>query len=130
MKFKRDFVYKGRRCIVIEMKQLGNYCNGYIELKPYEISKNYDDYKIKADEMTYLGDLRNVEGLDIKGINFIGFDSIHYWNDQHPESKTANYVANTCKDVVKEMRSLKFKIRVLGWLIILPFHLLSKRWKK
>ena len=57
-KIVKDFKYKGRRCVIIEidrsylMKDLPDnlkntfkpYCNGYIELKPSEVSENYDDY--------------------------------------------------------------------------------------
>lgn len=117
-KVVKDFRYKGRRCVVIKidrsesMKELPKsmmgafapYHNGYVELKKNEIKEDYDEYEIESDEITYEGSLEFPRDLDASdGKTYIGFDSAHYWNDEKPESKTANYVANTCKKIVDEI---------------------------
>lgn len=117
-KVVKDFKYKGRRCVIIEidrsslMKELPDslrntfkpYCNGYVELKKNEIKDSYNDYSITSDELTYQGKLKFGDGLDISdGKTYIGFDSVHSWNDEKPESKTVNYVEGTCKKIVEEL---------------------------
>ena len=120
-KVVKDFKYGGRRCVVIEidrsnlMKDLPDslrntfkpYCNGYIELKKDEIKESYDDYAITSDELTYQGKLEFPKGLNASdGKFYIGFDSAHSWNDNEPKSKTKEYVANTCRKIVKELNKL------------------------
>lgn len=117
-KVVKDFRYKGRRCVVIKIdrskamkdlpeslkKSFKPYCNGYVELKPNEVKEDYDNYHIEADEITYQGDLKFAQGLDASdGKTYVGFDSAHYWNDEQPKSKTAEYVAETCKKIVDEL---------------------------
>lgn len=120
-KIKKDFIYKGRRCIVLEMScnfMITPYCCGYVELTEEEAKHAINDDKerpsydyfnkfIQSDEMTFMDNLNPVEGLDTGNTIFIGFDSAHYWNDEHPESKTPDYVANTCKKIVDELERRK-----------------------
>ena len=105
----KDFIHKGRRCIIIEMnvEVSGKYCNGFVELKKDEIKDSYDDYDITSDEMIYQGDLSNTGFGD--GKTYIGFDSSHFWNNIHPESKKSEYVEKTCKKIVDELNNLKVK---------------------
>lgn len=82
-------------------------CNGYVELKKKEVKEDYDHYDIESDEITYQGKL---EFKDLKvsdGETYIGFDSAHSWNDEKPESKTAEYVENICKKIVDELNVRK-----------------------
>ena len=123
-KIVKDFKYKGRRCVVIEIDRgkqenlpriflegkfggaFKPYCNGYIELKESEIKESYDDYNIESDELTYQGNLKFAQGLDgSDGKTYIGFDSGHFWNDEKPKSKTTEYVSNTCKKIVDELNT-------------------------
>ncbi len=121
-KVVKDFVYKGRRCVVIEIDRSGvksklpnslqgtfePYCNGYIELKDKEVLDDYDDYKITSDEITYQGDLKFPQGLDASnGKPYIGFDSAHYHNWEKPETRTADHIANICKKMVNELNTIK-----------------------
>ena len=123
-KVVKDFRHKGRRCVVIEidrskiMRKLPKslkrcfepYCNGYVELEDEEVGENYDEYKIKSDEITYQGNLKFPKGLDASdGKVYIGFDSAHFWNDENPKSKTMKYVANTCKNIVDELNSMRIR---------------------
>lgn len=123
-KLIKDFRYKGRRCVVIEMfldlpkihfnggvhyRGINPYCNGYVEVKDKEAvvneltKKNNNGYleMINSAEITYEGDLSNLDLSD--GCFYIGFDSAHAWNDAKPESKTAEYVEGTCKKIVDEL---------------------------
>ncbi len=121
-KIVKDFKYKGRRCVVIEIDRGGEpnlareflegnigqafkpYCNGYIELKKDEIKEDYDNYNIKSDEITYQGELKFAGELDCSdGKTYLGFDSAHFWNWEKPESTKAEYVAKTCKKIVDEL---------------------------
>ena len=116
-KVVKDFKYKGRRCVIIEIDRSNTapkgfensigfkpYCNGYVELKKSEILENYDDYPIKCEEITYQGNLKFPKGLDASdGKQYIGFDSAHSWNDEEPESKTVVYIEKTCKKLVNEL---------------------------
>ena len=121
MKVVRDFKYKGRRCVVILISRLPGlpdvsdvssdsirgylepYCNGYVELKDSEVKEDYDDYNIESDELTYHGKLCFSELKVDDGKTYIGFDSVHHWNNMNLESKTAEFVANTCKKIVVEL---------------------------
>ena len=133
LKLIKDFRYKNRRCIVIKMELikpslmdgmggLSNsklpknffvaYHNGYVELKDDELKNDCGDYDIDSDEITYYGDLTNFQALhNLKdlpdGKFYVGFDSAHSWNHEHPESKTAEYVVNTCKKIVEELNNKK-----------------------
>ena len=112
-KLIRDFMYKGRRCVVIEVdmtkhmkkvpkvmiESMKPYCNGYVELKPKESKRN-----IEAEEITYQGNLKFGDGFDLSdGKRYVGFDTAHYWNDQNPKSKTADSVIERCKMIVEEL---------------------------
>jgi len=126
-KLIKDFRYKGRRCIVLEIfyeipnSIFGNlrpafnikpYCNGYIEIKDKEAVLNKLTEKKKGSgflkmidsaEITYQGDIR-FDDLDLSdGHFYIGFDSAHAWNDAKPESKTAVFVEKVCKKIVDEL---------------------------
>ena len=121
LKIKKDVVYLGRRCIVIECDRSPMFkhcpelksslskfltepwCNGYIELKENETNRDYDDFDIKSDELTFKGKLNHIPELNGSKETFIGFDSAHLWNDDNPKSKTADYVAKTCKKIVMEL---------------------------
>lgn len=101
-----DNVYKGRRYVVIQIEgnpYFSSYCNGYVELHEDEILKDYNNYDIKSDEITFHGELCELKGFDPKNMFFIGFDSAHFWNDENPESKTPEYVEKTCKKIIDEV---------------------------
>jgi hypothetical protein len=119
-KLIKDFRYKGRRCVVVEMlsnipkilsyRVLKPYCNGYVEVKDKEAviieltKKNNGSGFLKminSAEITYEGDLSNLDLSD--GHFYIGFDSAHAWNDAKPESKKADYVEETCRKIVDEL---------------------------
>lgn len=123
----KDFKHKGRRCVVIEIDRGGNanlareflegpgssafkpYCNGYVQLKEDEFKDHYNDYDISSEELTYQGDLK-FKGLDASdGEIYVGFDTAHAWNEQQPESKTAEAVAEVCKKIVNEFEKAKTK---------------------
>lgn len=107
----KDFNYKGRRCIVFKILHYNSYCCGYIELRENEIKEDYMDYEIRSDEITYQGDLTDLQppatGEVADGKFYMGFDSAHLWNERKPESKTPEYVAQTCKNIVDELESTK-----------------------
>ena len=118
-KVVKDFKYGGRRCVVIKIdishlekdlpkslrERFKPYCNGYIELKKSEVKEDYDNYKITSDEITYQGELDFPSLNSSDGKMYLGFDSAHSWNDESPKSKTAEYVANTCKKIVNELNT-------------------------
>ena len=107
----RVFDYKGRTCVVIGiwLNFIGNYHCGYVEVLPKNKGKKYEEGKfdkITAEEITYSGSLDHInspELLGIKGKYFVGFDTAHYWNDLHPETKTFKSVFGRTKKLCDEM---------------------------
>ena len=114
-----EFIHNGRKCVVTEnqhkVKTMDGkvkvpaelqdstifkpWCNGYIEIFSDEDKLHYNDFDVPV-ELTFKGDLKN------KG-NFIGFDTMHYWNDLNPESKKPQSVAKACIDVAKALDKQK-----------------------
>lgn len=123
IEIKKDFIYKGRRCVVLEIDRGAHaplkwrtevftdmwkpYCTGYVELKPDEVKESYDDYGLESEEFTFQDTLKHFEkqceGFKAGKSVFIGFDTAHVWNDQRPESKKPESVAKVCKKIVEEL---------------------------
>lgn len=105
----KDVFKVGRRtCVVVEriMPCLLPFHNGYVEVLKKNYGKSYWDFieKIETEELTYSGDLSHLNDPRIpKGKWFFGFDSAHYWNDLHPESKTFENVKERTIQLAKEM---------------------------
>jgi hypothetical protein len=117
---KEVFTHKKRLCVVLLMRWQENwartlwdgaiggqdYCNGYVQVLEKNKGKHYDDFadKIKTDELTFSGDLDNIEQQQVpKGTWFLGFDSAHAWNDMQPESKTFESVKQRTMKLADEM---------------------------
>ena len=99
--------YKERRCVIILLDRSPYqkpFHNGYVELKNSEVKKHYDDYNIECEELTYQGNLDFGKELNAAdGKTYIGFDTVHGWNDNHPESKSIESVEKVCKKIVDEL---------------------------
>lgn len=100
----QDFKHKGVRCLVLCFKwkhevrsvadSLKDYHNGYVQTKE---RIDYHDVEGTTEELTFSGNLDKVKGW------FLGFDSLHGWNDQHPESKTEVAVMEATRELADEL---------------------------
>jgi len=102
---KEIFVHKNRVCMVIEMRflltpSIGTYCNGYVQTLPKNKGKSYDRFnrRIKTEELTFGGTYEWLPDM-----YFFGFDTVHSWNDIHPESKTFKNVKKKTIELCEEM---------------------------
>jgi len=111
----KEFVYGGRHCVIsfvdnANLRKLANdtnyadrylsdYHNGYIEIKESEHKEEFD-YHL-CEEVTFLGDLSFL-GKDPDRI-YIGFDTMHYYNHENPETKTLEHVKIQCIKIVDEL---------------------------
>jgi hypothetical protein len=83
------FMHKNRLCMVMEMRwesiSIGTYCNGYVQMLPSSKDLLYGKLtdRIKSGEITFGGTFPW-----LPNIKFLGFDTAHIWNDEHPETKT------------------------------------------
>lgn len=106
-KLKEVFKHKGKICVIVEMNMvlpIGQYHNGYVEIKKH---KHYDELidKINADELTFSGELDYLN-KELKGKWFLGFDSVHGWNMQQPESQTFDSVKKRTIQLAEELIKL------------------------
>jgi hypothetical protein len=94
------FVHKGRICVVVNMDD--KYHNGYVQVLPKNKGKDYEEFvdKIETVELTYSGDLKGL----FDGVWFFGFDTAHFWNDLHPETKTFEWVKKQTIKLCEEMK--------------------------
>ncbi|RLI85229.1 MAG: hypothetical protein DRO76_05790 [Candidatus Altiarchaeales archaeon] len=107
-KVKEVFKVGRRICVVVEMdiSSVGKYHNGYVSVLKKNYGKHYSDFidRIETDELTYSGNLDHFKDKRIpEKVWFFGFDSAHYWNKLHPESKTFESVKARTILLAKEM---------------------------
>jgi len=105
-----QFTCKGRRCVILQMNALrvagmNQYHNGYVQVFPEEILKDYFDYHFHTEEITFQGKIK------LKGVNanttWIGFDTVHAHNMKNPSSQTAEAVKLSILNLVKELENKK-----------------------
>lgn len=109
------FKHKGKICVVIKAVRgftIGTYHNGYVAVQQINIEKSYTEFmEIDTVQLTFSGTLDHFKDRmnDIskfvlpKGIWFLGFDTVHAWNDEEPESKTRESVIEITKKLADEM---------------------------
>jgi hypothetical protein len=74
------------------------YHNGYVECEQGTEFDNMCVY-ICGEEITFHGELSGLPD----GKYYIGFDTCHYYNDQHPETKTAEHVKARCQEIAYQL---------------------------
>ena len=104
------FKYRRRTIVIVEASWLTNesiYHNGYVScrLSSGEVEYESTYSKITADEATYEGYFgKEWDHPDIPhDLWFLGFDSVHSWNDEIPESKTLESVRERAKRFADDM---------------------------
>ncbi len=107
VKVRDVFKHRGRACVVVRMglRGMGEYHNGYVSVAPRHRGKHYNDFisRIKTDELTFGGGLSHLEDKRIPKAYFLRFDSMHYWNDKNPISKTFGMVRKRTIELANEM---------------------------
>lgn len=101
-KIREIFFHRGRLCMVLERGKTYpfNFHNGYVQNLPKNNNKSYTKLssRIYTTELTFGGSFSFAPN-----IFFFGFDTGHYWNDEHPESKTFEGVKKTTIQLCDEM---------------------------
>lgn len=119
------FDYKERICVVIKMTSLSGlaphgYHNGYVSVKEENKEKDYNEFvsNIETDEFTFSGTLKHLNGamnrqhgtqeeLNDERLSqdtwFLGFDSLHLWNSENPQSQTYESVKERTIALADEM---------------------------
>lgn len=118
-KLKEVFEYKGKVCAIVETNILGIAHNGYVEYpepkkketkelpsSKRKIDVSYDKIMEEYDnrgkglnvELTF-GDRLDITYDDprLKDKFFVGFDTLHIWNERNPYSKTFEAVKEETK---------------------------------
>ena len=118
IKIKEIFDFKGRMCVVVEMlaaeetmfssllHSIWPFHNGYVEVLKKNKGKDYQKFidMIDTDELTFSGNFDYIKNDRIpKDKWFFGFDSAHYQNEEHPESKTFENVKKRTIELAEEM---------------------------
>ena len=105
----KQFEHAGRKCAVVKvdfswssLQPNGPSHNGYVEVFNNELKNNYNDYEISGQELTFNGSLANF------GINgrFVGFDTLHYYNTEHPHTQTLEHVECETRKIAEELNKL------------------------
>lgn len=111
MKFAlvEEFTFNRRKCVIVKVEGADNTTsghNGYVEVKNKKV-QGYNTIApwVEADELTFYGSLEHF-GLP-KDMFFVGFDSLHVWNDHKPESKTLDAVKKRTIALAKELPAVE-----------------------
>lgn len=83
----------------------GSYHNGYVSVAPRHKGMPYDDVisRVHSVELTYTGTLSHLRDRRIPNAWFLGFDTLHYWNSEHPKSQTFGVVHKKTIELADEM---------------------------
>jgi len=100
-KLVETFKLKGHTCVIVKYVLESGFVfhNGYVS-----VNKDIDTDKIQSVEITYTGTLERL-GFP-PDMNFIGFDTAHLYNFEHPKSRTARAVKRSIKELVKEIERI------------------------
>jgi len=100
-KLVETFKLKGHTCVIVKCVLESGFVfhNGYVS-----VNKDIDTDKIQSVEITYTGTLERL-GFP-PDMNFIGFDTAHLYNFEHPKSRTARAVKRSIKELVKEIEKI------------------------
>jgi len=110
------FIYRRRTCVIVKLVNVplrvapnGVCYNGYVSVIP----RSRRDYlaklwaftdRIKTVELTYFGVLGHLPNSDIpKSLWFLGFDTTHIWNSEHPITQTLGHVKRQTMKLADEM---------------------------
>jgi hypothetical protein len=100
-----DMPYMNRELIVTKnvVPYIGEYHCWYIELKEGEDEKYEDVGVVLGEEIAFKGKIEHFKHM--RDSYFIGFDTAHYYNLEHPETKTFEYALRKATEIIKGMEA-------------------------
>jgi hypothetical protein len=110
--FVEQFEYRRRLCVIVKVINVpvsaapNGFChNGYVSVIPRNRRRDYGNFsRIHTVELTYAGNLHFFKKSNIpKSQWFLGFDTLHYWNGEHPSSQSYAHVKRQIKKLADEM---------------------------
>jgi hypothetical protein len=111
--FVEQFKYRRRLCVIVKVLNVlsqaapTGFChNGYVAVIPRNVRKGYESFghRIHTEELTYAGKLGFFHKGNIpKNQWFLGFDTLHYWNGEHPRTQTYAHVKRQIMKLADEM---------------------------
>jgi hypothetical protein len=108
---KEVFSYRRRTLVIVEILNVPTVCapsgschNGYVSVARRNKGVGYELVsRIKSVELTYTGMLNHFKDKRIPNAWFLGFDTLHYWNGEHPASQTFGAVHKKTIELADEM---------------------------
>lgn len=116
------FEHRGRTCVIVKVdhtiglsekfkqsiktfNSMYPFYNGYVEVLSTSRRKNLEKMigNIESEELTYKGKLDQYDESRLKGKIFVGFDTAHWYDMEHPERKTLEVVKQRTIDFCDEI---------------------------
>jgi hypothetical protein len=111
--FVETFRYRRRLCVIVKVVNVhtriapkGFVHNGYVSATLKNRGKHFGFFsnRIRTEELTYSGQLHHLPKSDIPmSIWFLGFDTLHIHNSEHPSSQSYSHVKRQTKKLADEM---------------------------
>ena len=111
--FVETFRYRRRLCVIVKVVNVdariapnGFVHNGYVSATLKNRGKHFGFFvnRIRTEELTWGGELNHLPKSGIpRGIWFLGFDTLHIHNSEHPSTQSYSHVKRQTKKLADEM---------------------------